>query len=77
MVFNARRLRLQCEKLRVPVSDLQSPELFEIINVPRYQNQVGYHGDIAAICPSTNDEIRPFDDNLALSFACHSAALSS
>ena len=33
--------------------------------------------DIAATCPSTNDGVRPFDDNLARSLACHSAALSS
>ena len=32
---------------------------------------------IAAICPSTNDGVAPFDDNLARSLACHSAALSS
>jgi len=32
---------------------------------------------IAAICPSTNDGVAPFDDNLARSLACHSAAMSS
>jgi Thymidylate synthase complementing protein len=33
--------------------------------------------DIAAISPSTNGGVKPFDDNLARSLACHSAALSS
>lgn len=33
--------------------------------------------DMAAICPSTKDRVKPFDINLARSFACHSAALSS